>query len=217
MAAAQLAAGFGGMALALRRRRAFDILFWRGPSATVGRDCVLMGTALSAPLVMLGAQAWAIAVLLRRPDAAAERTLGGLGRRDDSWIPGRAADAAAACTRGLAESRNTCCRRRDKPVRDHGIDRPSSLRSGTERLNHRSHTSHQRTAHHPRQISMPLTLSKATCDCFNVKALCRSENLTPQCYGVVLRQGVTFKAFWLPARCPLGVNPLLRNASAGIR
>jgi hypothetical protein len=40
---------------------------------------VLMGTALSAPLVMLAAQGWAIAALLRRPDAAAQRTLGGLG------------------------------------------------------------------------------------------------------------------------------------------
>ena len=38
-----------------------------------------MGTALSAPVVMLGAQAWAIVALVRRPDAAAERTLGGLG------------------------------------------------------------------------------------------------------------------------------------------
>jgi hypothetical protein len=38
-----------------------------------------MGTALSAPVVMLAAQAWAIAALFRRPDAAAERALGGLG------------------------------------------------------------------------------------------------------------------------------------------
>jgi hypothetical protein len=79
VATAQLAAGLVGTALALRRRHAFDIPFWRGQPATVGRDCVLMGTALSAPLVMLATQAWAIAVLLRRPDAAADRTLGGLG------------------------------------------------------------------------------------------------------------------------------------------
>ncbi|HEY2640031.1 MAG TPA: hypothetical protein VGI66_09140, partial [Streptosporangiaceae bacterium] len=47
VAAGQLAAGLGGTALALRRRHAFDIPFWRGQPSTVGRDCVLMGTALS--------------------------------------------------------------------------------------------------------------------------------------------------------------------------
>jgi hypothetical protein len=79
VSAAQLASGLGGMALALRRRHAFDIPFWRGQPSTVGRDCVLIGTALSAPVVMLAAQAWAIGAVLRRPDAAAGRTLGGLG------------------------------------------------------------------------------------------------------------------------------------------
>ena len=71
--------GAGGMALAIRRRHAFDVPFWRGQPSAVGRDCVLMGTALSAPVVMLAAQAWAIAALVRRPDASAERVLGGLG------------------------------------------------------------------------------------------------------------------------------------------
>ena len=79
VSAAQLASGLSGMALAIRRHHAFDIPFWRGKPSAVGRDCVLMGTALSAPVVMLAAQAWATAALLRRPDAAAERTLGGLG------------------------------------------------------------------------------------------------------------------------------------------
>jgi hypothetical protein len=79
VSAAQLASGLGGMALAIRRRHAFDVPFWRGRPSAVGRDCVLMGTALSAPVVMLAAQAWAIAALLRRPDASAERALGGLG------------------------------------------------------------------------------------------------------------------------------------------
>jgi hypothetical protein len=77
--AAQLACGLRGMALALRRRHAFDIPFWRGQETTIGRDSLLMGTALSAPMVMLSAQAGATAVLLRRPDPAAERLLGGLG------------------------------------------------------------------------------------------------------------------------------------------
>ena len=39
----------------------------------------VMGTALSAPVVMLGAQACGTAVLLRRPDPVAQRLLGGLG------------------------------------------------------------------------------------------------------------------------------------------
>jgi hypothetical protein len=79
VSAAQLASGLGGMALGIRRRHAFDIPFWQGQQSTVGRDSVLMGTALSAPVVMLAAQAWATADLFRRPDAAAERTLGTLG------------------------------------------------------------------------------------------------------------------------------------------
>jgi len=79
VSAAQLLSGLGGMALAIRRRHAFDVPFRRGEPSAVGRDCVLMGTALSAPVVMLAAQAGAIAALLRRPTASAERALGGLG------------------------------------------------------------------------------------------------------------------------------------------
>jgi hypothetical protein len=79
VSATQLAAGAGGLALALRRRHAFDLPFWRGQESAVGRDAVLMGTALSAPAVMLGAQAGAIVALLRGPNPAARRLLGGLG------------------------------------------------------------------------------------------------------------------------------------------
>src|SRR5690242_13345784 len=79
VSAAQLALGLSGMAVAIRRRRAFDIPFWHGRESAVGRDSVLMGTALSAPVMMLGAQAWATAALARRPSRAAERMLGGLG------------------------------------------------------------------------------------------------------------------------------------------
>ena len=79
VSAAQLATGVGGMALALRRRHAFDIPFWHGHESAVGRDSLLMGTALSAPAVMLGAQAGAITALLRGPSPAARRVLGGLG------------------------------------------------------------------------------------------------------------------------------------------
>src|SRR4029077_1699208 len=81
VSAAQLATGVGGLALALRRRHAFDIAFWHGQPSAVGRDAVLMGTALSAPAVMLGAQAGAITALLRWPSPAAPRVLGGLRSR----------------------------------------------------------------------------------------------------------------------------------------
>jgi hypothetical protein len=79
VSAAQLAVGLSGTALAIRRRRAFDIPLWRGQESAVGRDSLLMGTALSAPAVMLGAQACATAALVRGPNLAAERILGGLG------------------------------------------------------------------------------------------------------------------------------------------
>ena len=80
VSAAQLGAGLGGLALAIRRRHAFDIPCWHGQESAVGRDSLLMGTALSAPAAMLVTQAGATAVLLRRPDAAAPaRVLGGLG------------------------------------------------------------------------------------------------------------------------------------------
>ena len=80
VSAVQLGAGRGGMALAIRRRRAFDIPGRRGQQSAVGRDSLLMGTALSAPAAMLVTQAAATMALLRRPDAAAPaRVLGGLG------------------------------------------------------------------------------------------------------------------------------------------
>ena len=48
VSAVQLGAGLGGMALAIRRRHAFDIPGWRGQQSAAGRDSLLMGTALSA-------------------------------------------------------------------------------------------------------------------------------------------------------------------------
>jgi hypothetical protein len=80
VSAVHLGAGLAGVALAVRRRRAFDIPGWRGQQSTVGRDSLLMGTALSAPAAMLVTQAGATVALLRRPDAPAPaRVLGGLG------------------------------------------------------------------------------------------------------------------------------------------
>jgi len=80
VSAVQLGAGLGGMALAIRRRRAFDIPGRHGQQSAVGRDSLLMGTALSAPAAMLVTQAAATVALLRRPDAAAPaRPARGLG------------------------------------------------------------------------------------------------------------------------------------------
>ena len=69
--AAQLSFGLGGMALAIRRRHAFDIPFWHGQESAVGRDSLLIGTALSAPAAMLGAQADATASPRQRAGWAA--------------------------------------------------------------------------------------------------------------------------------------------------
>jgi hypothetical protein len=82
VSAAQLIAGTAGHLLALKRRLAYDIapISWRGQPRHVGRDSWLMGTALSAPVVMLAAQAAATARLATSGGGpAAARTLGVLG------------------------------------------------------------------------------------------------------------------------------------------
>src|SRR5262249_55555085 len=79
VSAAQLATGAWGLALALRRRRAFDLPFWHGRPSAVGRDALLMGTALSAPAVMLGAQAGAGPAPGGGPPPPRRRRLGGAG------------------------------------------------------------------------------------------------------------------------------------------
>jgi hypothetical protein len=79
--AAQLVAGIAGEALAVKRRLAFDIalLSWRGRQDRIAHDTWLLGTGLSAPVIMLGAQAVATFRLAMRPDPLAERVLGLLG------------------------------------------------------------------------------------------------------------------------------------------
>jgi pimeloyl-ACP methyl ester carboxylesterase len=77
--AAQLATGVAGMALALRRRHPFDVLWMHGRADAVARDSLVMGTALSAPVSNLLAQAALTAVVARRPGRGAARALGGLG------------------------------------------------------------------------------------------------------------------------------------------
>jgi hypothetical protein len=75
----QLAAGVAGQVIALRRRHPYDTPIMSGRAEDVGRDSFLSGTALSAPVVMLAVQTWAIRRLRARPADGARRTLGGLG------------------------------------------------------------------------------------------------------------------------------------------
>lgn len=77
----QLAAGVAGHVVAVRGGRPFDIavLGWRGRPERVARDSWLIGTGLSAPVIMLAAQAWGVARLAPGPSDAAARTLGRLG------------------------------------------------------------------------------------------------------------------------------------------
>ena len=77
---AQLSTGAAGLAVAIARRRAFDVGFLRGSPDTVVRDSFWAGTAYSAPAYMLAAQLWAITRLRRGgPDDGARRLLGFLG------------------------------------------------------------------------------------------------------------------------------------------
>jgi hypothetical protein len=77
-----LAIGLVGLAVAIRRRRAYDFLGLRGDPAHVVRDAMWMGTALSAPAPMLIAQAWAAWRVGQRGTRGTERArlvLGALG------------------------------------------------------------------------------------------------------------------------------------------
>lgn len=74
-------AGVAGQLVALREGRSFDIALvgWRGQPERVARDSWLLGTGLSAPVVMLAVQAAATVRLGAGPSLTATRTLGLLG------------------------------------------------------------------------------------------------------------------------------------------
>lgn len=76
---AQLATGVAGMALAIKRRHPYNTPVKRGAPERVGRDSILNGTALSAPVTMLVTQAVAARVALRGAPSGADTVLGGLG------------------------------------------------------------------------------------------------------------------------------------------
>ncbi|RPF28324.1 hypothetical protein [Georgenia muralis] len=81
VSAAQLAAGAAGQVIALSEGRAFDIdvLGFRGSPARLGRDSWLLGTGLSAPVLMLSVQAVATIRLAAGSSRGATRVLGSLG------------------------------------------------------------------------------------------------------------------------------------------
>lgn len=84
VATAQLAAQLVGLTVALRRRLPYDVrlVSMRGEPDDVGSDAWDKGTALSAPVTMLGTQAAAIAVVAAVPGTAtvvAGKVLGALG------------------------------------------------------------------------------------------------------------------------------------------
>src|SRR6478672_13522035 len=79
LSAAQLVGGIAGLAVAVRRRRAYDLGFLRGRPEHVVRDAFFLGTAYSAPVPMLAAQVWATQSLHQGPHDGARRMLGMLG------------------------------------------------------------------------------------------------------------------------------------------
>lgn len=79
ISAAQLACGLAGLVVGLRRRYPYEFLWLRGRRATVPRDSILMGTALSAPVTMLVAQTAMTVTLTRRTSERSVRGLGVLG------------------------------------------------------------------------------------------------------------------------------------------
>jgi hypothetical protein len=80
VSAAQLAVGVAGLAVAVRRRRAYDFLVLHGNPERVALDALSMGTALSAPMPMLVLQGVATVRLgrgLPGPDRVVLGMLGG--------------------------------------------------------------------------------------------------------------------------------------------
>ncbi len=73
------------MVLALRRGYSFDVSFMRGHPDNVARESIFQGTALSAPVTTLVAQATATALLARRPSLNVVRVIGVVGALD---VPG---------------------------------------------------------------------------------------------------------------------------------
>jgi hypothetical protein len=79
VARAQLTGQLAGLAVALHRKRYFDVGFMKGSAEHIRRDALWNGTAYSAPVTMLSAQLWAVRRLAAGPDDVSRRVLGALG------------------------------------------------------------------------------------------------------------------------------------------
>ncbi|MGI8681189.1 MAG: hypothetical protein ACR2JO_03445 [Mycobacteriales bacterium] len=79
VSAAQLGCGLTGLGVAIVRRHAYDLPGMHGDPSRIARDAVLMGTAFSAPVPMLLAQAVATAALGIGSNQRATRVLAVLG------------------------------------------------------------------------------------------------------------------------------------------
>jgi hypothetical protein len=79
VSAVQLAAQLVGQAVALRRRRPFDVPWMKGSPDHIARDSLWFGASYSAPVYMTGSQAYAIVRLARGPDERARKMLRLLG------------------------------------------------------------------------------------------------------------------------------------------
>jgi hypothetical protein len=75
----QLVLGVAGMRLAIGRGHPYHVPLLHGRPENVKRDSMLMGTALSAPVVMLAGQGVATARLAREDSEVATTALGTLG------------------------------------------------------------------------------------------------------------------------------------------
>jgi len=75
----QLALGIAGMALAIKRRHPYHVGKMQGTADSVVHDSLFNGTALSAPVWMLVAQAVAAGLVLADTWHGARWVLGGLG------------------------------------------------------------------------------------------------------------------------------------------
>jgi len=79
VAASQLVLGVAGMAVAVKRRHPYHVGRMQGTADSVERDSLFNGTALSAPVWMLVAQAVALVLVVSDAWKQAHWVLGGLG------------------------------------------------------------------------------------------------------------------------------------------
>jgi hypothetical protein len=91
LSTAQLGVELAGAVMAVRRKVVYDFFLMRGNPERIASDALWLGSAYSAPVPMLLAQAWATARLARGPGDGARRVLGALGA---TMVPGHLIERA---------------------------------------------------------------------------------------------------------------------------